>query len=106
MCDPPNAQKPAEAAPVTASDMWVVVKEFEPPENTLWSGGSYEVSITVVKAGDSVTAIKIAKTKDTPGDKTAAVRASEAAHACWSAINISDLDDLTVIQFVNWSSAH
>ena len=105
MCDPPNAQKPAEAAPVAASDMWVVVKEFEPPENTLWAGGSYEVSITVVKAGDRVTAIEIAKAKDTPGgDKPAAVRASEAAYACWSAINISDLDDLTVIQFVNWSA--
>ena len=35
---------------------------------------------------------------------TAEVRASEAAHACWSAMNISDLDDLTVIQFVNWSA--
>lgn len=90
-----NPDKGGEEQGVWApSKKWVVVKEFEPPANSIMAGGCYIVSIIVVTAADSSTAIEIAKGKDTTNEKT---------HCCWDAISISDLDDWTSIGCANWN---
>ena len=84
-----GGEEKGEEAP---SKKWVVVKEFEPPANTIYAGGCYVVSIIIVTAEDSFTAIETAKGKDTTNE----------TYCKWDAISFSDLDDLTVIGGATW----
>jgi len=89
-----NPDKGGEEKGVEASSKkWVVVKELAPPANTICAGGCYVVSIIIVTAEDSFTAIETAKGKDT----------TKESQCCWDAISFSDLDDLTVIGSAIWN---
>lgn len=71
----------------------LVVREYEPPANTIFAGGGYFVSAVIVEA----------RTEDEAVQKGQSKRSSNDNYCSWSAYPLSELNEFCDLGSVGWN---